>query len=1313
MGMEGVFDLQIIIQAIDKFTGPLRSMTNSIEGAEAKFKSINNTMKMMGKSKTEIDAINSSLQKMADQKAFSNVAGDLQRIGMARSDIEAMESSYMRMAQYQRDMAKAQADYAAGKDLAMSGVGNVATGAIGAFGIFELVKKAGEFQSNMAVIQDSTGATTKQMQTFGDAVMNASSKVSKFNDMQMAQIAQTLSSGGFGNIKDVQNLLLPTAKFAEVQMYEHKGSDPVEITKQVAEMAHTMKIYDPKQFEGFLNDFNKYSMMQPGDSSQLEQTLKYLAPTALTMGMKKNDIMSLAALDNVIGLTDSHGGTNSADMILRMIPGLVGGAPTKKKDPKAWAAMEDLGFIDKNGNSKFFNKDGSVKDLNSMLTTMITDSKSKNPKDLMKDYSAIFGVQGGRAAAILSNPQSLEQLGKMRDQLGKTKSMEQTNKDLQATPEGQINLLKSNSMTMMLRVGQQLAISLNPAIEQVNKLLGKLLEFSQAHPQVAKLIGDFALLAVGGKLAEGVIKIFAGNFKMLGNALKIFSLKNAAGEVTFFGKMLGGLGNAFKGAGVAAEAAEGAAAVGMSEVLLPVLAVVAAVAALAIGFKLAYDHIQPFHDAVNKAASTLKNGFFNAVHAVQNAFKPALNAQIEWSNGVSKSTQNAMNSYMNLSDSAKRSLETLQITGQTVSQDTAASLDNTYQKMADKIIGHFKDLENGASSALSDLKKTNKKEYDQILAETTKSNEDKIKNTQDTANQIKAIIDKASTEHRALTNDEQSQVNKLQDKMNTFAVQSMSKSQKEQEIILGQLKDHASKLSADQAANVVKNAKTQEDATIKSATNTFNAAVKAAQDKFNGVKNWADNEYFVNHAISKQQYEDIMNNATHTRDDSINAAKTKKDQVVGQASDEFNQTVYYAQKQATGHVDQVNWETGQVYSSWDKLKQNILNITNDILGFFGLPQISGGDNGQHVLRGGGVQAVSRYAFGTSGHPGGLALVGDGSGSNAGSEAIITPDGKLSFSPSKPTLVGLPRGTTVLSATNTRKMFSDVPHYENGIAGIAGNFANWMMSGPENLITKAFDAVGINNFPASLSQFGSTFAGIGTGAVNTSLKAAINWFKSKWNDWTGASGASGSASQWITEAMNIAGVPSSWLNGLLSLVQHESGGNPHAINLTDSNAKAGHPSKGLFQTIDSTFNSYAIKGLGDIWNPVANAVAGIRYIMDRYGDISNVPGIRSMMNGGGYVGYARGTSFHPGGLALVGEEGPELLNLPRGSQVLPHRNTMAMLRGSQSMALPSGSGTGGNIYITVNANGNITRNEHELGQIVSRAILNQTKMQGRI
>lgn len=38
-------------------------------------------------------------------------------------------------------------------------------------------------------------------------------------------------------------------------------------------------------------------------------------------------------------------------------------------------------------------------------------------------------------------------------------------------------------------------------------------------------------------------------------------------------------------------------------------------------------------------------------------------------------------------------------------------------------------------------------------------------------------------------------------------------------------------------------------------------------------------------------------------------------------------------------------------------------------------------------------------------------------------------------------------------------------------------------------------------------------------------------------------------------------------------------------------------------------------------------------------------------------YRRGTNFHPGGMAVVGEDGPEVVNLPRGAQVQPNPNTV--------------------------------------------------------
>lgn len=118
---------------------------------------------------------------------------------------------------------------------------------------------------------------------------------------------------------------------------------------------------------------------------------------------------------------------------------------------------------------------------------------------------------------------------------------------------------------------------------------------------------------------------------------------------------------------------------------------------------------------------------------------------------------------------------------------------------------------------------------------------------------------------------------------------------------------------------------------------------------------------------------------------------------------------------------------------------------------------------------------------------------------------------------------------------------------------------------------------------------------------------------------------GDRAAWIEEAIRVLrengyDIDDSEAAIIALIIERESGGDPNAINLWDSNAAAGIPSKGLMQTIDPTFNSYALPGHGDIWNPVDNIIAGTRYAIDRYGSLGNVPGVVGVSNGTGYVGY---------------------------------------------------------------------------------------------
>jgi SLT domain-containing protein len=84
--------------------------------------------------------------------------------------------------------------------------------------------------------------------------------------------------------------------------------------------------------------------------------------------------------------------------------------------------------------------------------------------------------------------------------------------------------------------------------------------------------------------------------------------------------------------------------------------------------------------------------------------------------------------------------------------------------------------------------------------------------------------------------------------------------------------------------------------------------------------------------------------------------------------------------------------------------------------------------------------------------------------------------------------------------------------------------------------------------------------------------------------------------------------------------HESSGDPNAVNLTDSNAQAGTPSKGLMQCIHPTFDRYHKEPYDNIFGPVDSIIAGTRYAIATYGSLDLVPGVIAVKAGQPYVGY---------------------------------------------------------------------------------------------
>ncbi|POD46291.1 hypothetical protein BKM15_25970 [Pseudomonas syringae pv. syringae] len=306
--------------------------------------------------------------------------------------------------------------------------------------------------------------------------------------------------------------------------------------------------------------------------------------------------------------------------------------------------------------------------------------------------------------------------------------------------------------------------------------------------------------------------------------------------------------------------------------------------------------------------------------------------------------------------------------------------------------------------------------------------------------------------------------------------------------------------------------------------------------------------------------------------------------------------------------------------------------------------------------------VPQYQRGTEGHPGGLAILGDGKKK----ELYVTPDGQIGLSPAKDTLMNLPAGTKVFSGQETKQLADSgiIPAYKNGI----GKAMDWIREKGGQVKDKALDVwENISNpkllFKKTLAKFGvetPSFPGVlkdfGKGAFNKIKEAFQTFLSNKLKDigsmggsFKGGVAAPAQVRAWVMQALNMTNTPLSWLPAMLVKAQKESGFNPRAINLWDINAKRGTPSKGLFQTIDPTFNAYKMPGMNDIYNPIHNAVAAIRYIKSRYGTVFNTPGIKSMARGGSYKGYFEGARVAFKQLAWVAEKGAEYIIPTDGGQ----------------------------------------------------------------
>ncbi|GBW79448.1 TPA: phage tail tape measure protein [Staphylococcus aureus] len=136
---------------------------------------------------------------------------------------------------------------------------------------------------------------------------------------------------------------------------------------------------------------------------------------------------------------------------------------------------------------------------------------------------------------------------------------------------------------------------------------------------------------------------------------------------------------------------------------------------------------------------------------------------------------------------------------------------------------------------------------------------------------------------------------------------------------------------------------------------------------------------------------------------------------------------------------------------------------------------------------------------------------------------------------------------------------------------------------------------------------------------------------------GGNGAA-NARRAIKAAQNILGgrYKASWItNEMMRVASRESNYTANAVNNWDSNARAGIPSRGMFQMIDPSFRAYAKSGYNNPLNPTHQAISAMRYIVDKW--VPRTGSWRAAFKRAGDYAYATGGKVFDGWYNL-GEDG---------------------------------------------------------------------------
>ncbi|MBT2615333.1 MULTISPECIES: phage tail tape measure protein [unclassified Bacillus (in: firmicutes)] len=920
------------------------------------------------------------------------------------------------------------------------------------------------------------------------------------------------------------------------------------------------------------------------------------------------------------GITPTERSVEGIQNGLKLLAKQEAGAVASKADlKKAYDRVTEASGLN---SSAFYNEQGEIRSMSEIAGLLKKSMSGLNDEQRQNALNTMFGSDAIRAGNILYK-EGAKGIDGMTTALNKIKASDVAKQKLDNL-KGTIEELKGALETAGISVGTELLPSLRGLAEHIQSSVEWFNNLSPSMKHTIAIGGALSVVVLGLGTAVGVLLSLLGSAATgisvlsagLGKGIGLFGKYRiqtalASTSVSKFGnsalvastkmntanasmaKSTKGMG-ALRGGAVAAGGAmtmfggKWGAVAGIATMFLPeilkggkavlgfgktALASVGGIGTLTKGLGAARLGVGALGGPIGLLASfaipQLITGGVKLYKHLKEEQIPALN---DFGNKVSDSTTKAVLGYKKLNDDATVQLNLMSSSGKAVSQDMADNLVATFSKMGgtikDSLKKDFEDSKKNIESVFSGSVLTDNYQKE-LLGKMETANQEKLAKIQQYEDRVKEITDRAVAQKRETSQFEKAEIAAINQQMRDMAVKTLSEGQVEQQAIMEELRLNASSITARQAAKTVADSKKAKDGTI-----------KEANEKYEKAKAAIIRERDETGSISAEEADTL-----------IREARRQKNESVKKANEMHKGVVKASKKQAKEHIDDVNWETGEVLTGWDKMVGGVKKAVDWFKDVFGQSKTKDKPSLKKPNKSVAKKPVPMMAKGTpnGSHPGGPAIV-----SEKGRELIHEPGKGTYLSGSKGAeLRNLAPGTSVLPNHHTEKVLKryGMPGYEKG----TGDYFDWMLKGPKHFLKKGFEKFNLKD-----SMIPSWMNNLTGSPIKSMINMGTGWIKGLMDKFSLGGGGegggnapniSGGASAWRGQILKAAmamkeSINSSEINGIIAQIQRESGGNQRITQssaVVDINTLSGNPARGLLQYIPQTFRSYAVKGHNNIYS----------------------------------------------------------------------------------------------------------------------------------